>query len=69
MEIKGDRIRCDYCKTYEEFVSVARAARLANLNQRSIRRYLAEHKIFGLKIGGFTIRVCIGCLLKKWTES
>jgi len=65
---QGDGIWCPLCREYVRLIKIEKAARLADVNRRTIYRYIEEGKIRSLKIAGKTQRVCSKCLLKPDDE-
>jgi len=68
IEIRGSKIFCPLCKEYVSLLSVAEAARIASMNERTIRRYIENRNVFSVKVAGRTHRVCSGCLLRQDTQ-
>ncbi len=64
-KISDDQIWCPLCEKFEKFLSIKHAAKLADVNRRTIYRYLDEGKIHKVKTAGGTYRVCRGCLIKS----
>ena len=61
----GNQIWCPICQDYEKFLKIQHAAALADVNRRTIYRYLEEGKVHAVKTAGGTYRVYCGCLLKS----
>jgi excisionase family DNA binding protein len=61
----GEQVWCPYCKGYFRLLRVHGAAKLADVNRRTIYRYIEEGSVYTVKIAGKTYRICSGCLLKK----
>ena len=66
---KENKIWCPLCQEYEIFLRIQKAAKLADVNPRTIYRYLEEGKIHAVKTAGGTYRVCRGCLIKPNPEN
>ena len=64
----GEQVWCPYCKGYYKLLRVHGAAKLADVNRRTIYRYIEEGRVYTVKIAGKTYRICSGCLLKKEEE-
>ena len=62
---KNNRIWCDLCSDHNEFLKVQKAARLVDVDRRTIYRYIEEGKVLALRTAGGTYRVCGGCLIKS----
>lgn len=63
--IQNDEIWCPLCQSYHKFLKIQRAARIADVDPRTIYRYIESGEVYHLKIAGKTTRVCSGCLLKR----
>ncbi len=63
--ILGERVWCPFCKDYSRLLRIQSAARLADVNRRSIYRYIEDDKVYAVKVAGMTYRVCSQCLLKQ----
>lgn len=61
--ILGGRIWCPLCKDYVQLLKVQNAAKLLDVNRRTIYRYIEEGKIYAIKTVGKTYRVCGKCLI------
>ena len=61
----GEQVWCPYCKGYYKLLRVHGAAKLADVNRRTIYRYIEDGSVYTVKIAGKTYRICSGCLLKK----
>lgn len=61
--IRGECVWCSFCNDYTRFLRVQSAARIADVNRRTIYRYVEEGRVNVLKVAGKTLRVCGGCLL------
>lgn len=64
-----NQIWCPLCQDFKKFLKIQNAAKLADVNRRTIYRYLEEGKVHAFKIAGGTYRVCVGCLIKSEPES
>jgi excisionase family DNA binding protein len=62
--ISGEQIWCPFCTAYVHLLRIQRAAKLADVNRRTIYRYIEGNKIYAVKVAGKSYRVCSGCLLK-----
>ncbi|PYS55583.1 MAG: hypothetical protein DMF76_25785 [Acidobacteria bacterium] len=61
----GRRIWCPRCKDHVEFLRIEAAARLADVSPRTIRRYIADGRVYAFKVAGAgRYRVCSRCLFR-----
>lgn len=65
LNASGDKIYCPLCGDYVRFLKIEKAAKLADVDRRTIHRYIEEGKIYSCKIVGMTSRICSNCLLKR----
>lgn len=56
---------CPMCKKQVNLLRVAHAAKLVDVHNRTIYRYIDEGLIHSVKIVGKTYRVCAYCLLRE----
>lgn len=63
--ISGERVWCPLCKEYTQLLRIQKAAKVADVNRRTIYRYIEEGRVYFVRIAGKTYRVCSGCLLKQ----
>ena len=61
--INDGHIWCPYCKENVALLRVNSAARLVDVNRRTIYRYIDARDIFALKVAGHSFRVCGSCLV------
>ncbi len=66
--IVAGRFWCPLCEEYVQLLKVQNAAKLIDVNRRTIYRYIEEGRIFAIKTVGRTYRVCSSCLLKSDSE-
>lgn len=62
--VRGDKVWCPTCGAYVQFVRVTSAARIVDVDRRTVYNYVKTKKVFALKIAGGTLRVCTSCLLR-----
>lgn len=62
--IAGEQVWCPFCKDYVRLLKVQGAAKLVDVNRRTIYRYIEEGRVYTVKVAGKTYRVCSRCLLK-----
>ncbi len=59
---------CPLCQENNDFFRVTTAARIIDVNRRTIYRYIEEGKVYIFKTPGGTMRVCGSCLIKREPE-
>jgi excisionase family DNA binding protein len=59
---------CPLCQDHTVLIGVNKAARLVNMNPKTIYRYIQEGSVYAVKVAGKSYRVCRGCLLHPVTE-
>ncbi len=62
-------VSCPFCKKEVQLLRVSNAARLVDVNPRTIYRYIDEGLVYALKVAGKTYRVCRDCLLRQYPDS
>jgi hypothetical protein len=63
--VQNDEIWRPLCRSYQKFLKIRNAARVADVTPRIIYRYIESGVTYAVKIAGKTTRVCSGCLLKR----
>lgn len=63
--VVGERFWCPRCKDYAQLLKIHKAAKLVDVNRRTIYRYIEEGKVQTVKVAGKAYRVCSLCLLKQ----
>ncbi len=63
--IQDGKIWCESCKNYTKFLSVPKAATIADVHTRTIRRYIEGGDVYVIRIVGRSVRVCSECLLRR----
>jgi excisionase family DNA binding protein len=63
--ISGARVWCPLCKDYVRLLKVQSAAKLLDVDRRTIYRYIENNGVYAIKTVGKTYRVCSNCLLKQ----
>lgn len=66
--VLGDKVWCPRCKEYVKVVRVAGAAKIVDVDRRTIYNYIKKNKVFAVKVAGSTLRVCSHCLLRENDE-
>jgi hypothetical protein len=62
--VLGDKVWCPRCGEYLKFVRVAQAAKIVDVDRRTVYNYLKRDKVYAVKVAGSTLRVCSHCLLR-----
>jgi excisionase family DNA binding protein len=65
LKISGHRVWCPVCKRYAQLFKIPDAAKLINVNRRTIYRYIEQGAVFAVKTAGNRYRICASCLLKQ----
>lgn len=66
----GEKIWCPLCKDHHPFLRVPNAARLLEVDRRTIYRHIEDGSVRVFKLGGNgRYRVCSGCLLAQRSGS
>jgi len=63
--IRGEQVWCPLCEAYVRLLRIQTAAKLADVNRRTIYRYIEENQIYAVKVAGKTYRVCGSCLIQE----
>lgn len=63
--ILDGRMWCPTCKDYVQLLKVQSAARLVDVDRRTIYRYIETGEVYTIKVAGHTYRVCSSCLLSQ----
>ena len=56
---------CPLCQNHFQLLRIPRAAKIADVDRRSIYRYIEEGKVHAVKIAGSCYRICSGCLIQE----
>lgn len=62
--VKDSKVWCPLCNTYVQILKISYAAQLAEVDRRSIYRYIEEGKVYAVKIAGSCYRICSSCLIQ-----
>lgn len=62
--VLGDKVWCKRCGEYVKIVRVAGAAKILDVDRRTVYNYVNKGKVQTFKVAGSTLRVCSHCLLK-----
>jgi hypothetical protein len=63
--ILGDKVWCPRCGEYVKVVRVTGAARLVDVDRRTVYNYVKKNKVYSVRIAGSTLRVCSHCLVRE----
>lgn len=64
IRVLGDKVWCPSCNDHVKLVRVTSAAKIVDVDRRTVYNYIKTKKVFAIKIGGTTLRLCSGCLLR-----
>ncbi len=60
----GQKIWCPRCKDHVSFLRIPNAARLLEVDRRTIYRHIEDGSVYVFRVGGTgNYRICSGCLL------
>lgn len=62
--VLGEKVWCSACGDYVKVVRVTSAAKIVNVDRRTIFNYVRKKKVFAVRVAGSTLRVCSSCLLR-----
>jgi hypothetical protein len=62
--VLGEKVWCPRCGEYLKFVRVAQAAKIVDVDRRTVYNYLKRDKVYSVKVAGSTLRVCSHCFLR-----
>ena len=63
--VLGDKVWCPRCGEYVKVVRVAGAAKIVDVDRRTVYNYVKKRKVYAVKVAGSTLRVCSHCLLRE----
>lgn len=66
--VLGDKVWCPRCSEYVKVVRVAGAAKIVDVDRRTVYNYVKKRKVYAVKVAGSTLRVCSRCLLQEDEE-
>ena len=58
---------CPLCKSPLHLLRISRAAKIADVSEKTIYRYIEEGVVYSVKVAGKTYRVCKHCLLQPYS--
>lgn len=62
--VLGEKVWCSVCQDYVKVVRVTSAAKIVDVDRRTVYNYVKKKKVFAVKVAGSTLRVCSSCLLR-----
>ena len=66
----GHKIWCPLCQDHLLFLRIPNAARLLEVDRRTIYRHIEDGSVHVFRVGGNgAYRICSGCLLAQHSES
>jgi excisionase family DNA binding protein len=65
----GQQVWCPSCNKNVQVLRVSNAAKLVDVGPRTIYRYIDDGSVCAWKAAGKTLRVCKGCLLRRYPDS
>jgi len=63
--VLGDKVWCPRCSEYVKVVRVAGAAKIVDVDRRTVYNYIKRNKVHAVRVAGSTLRVCSHCLLRE----
>jgi len=66
--VLGDKVWCPRCAEYVKVVRVTGAAKIVDVDRRTVYNYVKKKKVYSVRVAGSTLRVCAHCLLRENDE-
>jgi sarcosine oxidase delta subunit len=63
--VLGEKVWCPRCGEYVKVVRVAGAAKIVDVDRRTVYNYVKKNKVYAVRVAGSTLRVCSHCLLRE----
>jgi hydrogenase maturation factor HypF (carbamoyltransferase family) len=63
--VLGEKVWCPRCGEHVKVIRVSGAAKIVDVDRRTIYNYIKNNKVFAVKVAGSTLRVCSHCLLRE----
>ena len=63
--VLGDKVWCPRCGEYVKVVRVTGAAKIVDVDRRTVYNYVKKNKVYAVRVAGSTLRVCSHCLLRE----
>lgn len=58
---------CPLCKQPLQLLRISRAAKMVDVSEKTIYRYIEEGAVYSVRVAGKTYRVCKHCLLRPYS--
>jgi len=58
---------CPLCKQPLQLLRISRAAKIVDVSEKTIYRYIEAGEVYSVKVAGKTFRVCKYCLLRPYS--
>jgi excisionase family DNA binding protein len=58
---------CPSCNQPLQLLRISRAAKIADVSEKTIYRYIEAGEVYSVKVAGKTYRVCKHCLLRPYS--
>jgi hypothetical protein len=65
--VLGDKVWCPRCGEYVKVVRVIGAAKIVDVDRRTVYNYVKKNRVHSVRVAGSTLRVCSHCLLREAT--
>jgi len=62
--VQGQKVWCPRCDQYVKIVRIASAAKIVDVDRRTIYNYVKKNKVQSFRVAGSTLRICTLCLLR-----
>ena len=63
--VYGDKVWCQRCREYVKVIRVAGAAKIVDVDRRTVYNYIKKKRVFAITVAGNTLRVCSRCLVRE----
>lgn len=63
--VLGEKVWCPRCEEYVKIVRATTAAKVVDVDRRTIYNYIRKGKVHSFRVAGDTLRVCTHCLLRN----
>jgi hypothetical protein len=63
--VLGEKVWCPRCGEYVKVIRVAGAAKIIDVDRRTVYNYIKRKKVFAIRVAGSTLRVCSSCLVRE----
>ena len=62
--VQGQKVWCPRCKEHVKAVRATQAAKIVEVDRRTIYNYIKRGRVQTFKVAGSTMRICSHCLLR-----